>query len=116
MKKASAIHLLLRRIARIARMERGTLCRMTGRIQYNHQTWQGGRNVSRYVSPEDAPALLKAIQGYRRFLQLTQQYADMIIERTRAEPSSSVISRKRSAPPAQRHAHKRPRRHPLKDV
>jgi len=88
-------------------MERGVLCRMAGRPHYNHQTWQNGRNVSRYVPRSEVRALQQAIDGYRRFLALTQQYADLIIHRTRAA---------RAVEP---HALKRPRttpRLPRKDV
>jgi len=106
MTKAGDIHPLLKRIAKIARMERGTLCRMAGRPHYNHQTWRDGRNVSRYVRPEEAAALLEAIEGYRRFLKLAHQYANVIIQRTRAERTQSAIARKRSTHPAQRRPHK----------
>jgi len=116
MKKASAFHPLLKRIAKIARMERGTLCRMAGRPHYNHQTWQDGRNVSRYVRPEEAAALQQAIEGYRRFRQLTQQYADLIIQRTRAQRALYTPAKKRSARLAKRRPHKRPREDPVKDV
>jgi hypothetical protein len=40
---------LLERMGRIQRMERGKVCRLVGRPHYNHQTWQEGRNVVRYV-------------------------------------------------------------------
>lgn len=107
MKKANDFHPLLKRIARIARMERGTLCRMAGRPHYNHQTWQDGRNVSRYVRPEDVAALQEAIEGYRRFRRLAEQYADAVIRRTRAERAQSAPATKRST---------RTRDHPAKDV
>lgn len=75
-------------------MERGTLCRMERGAAapfYNHQTWVKGRNVVRYVPREQVPALQEALAGYARFLQLTQAYADQIIERSRgnrkAQPS-----------------------------
>lgn len=107
MKKAKDRHPLLRRMAKISRMERGTLCRMAGRPHYNHQTWQGGRNVSRYVRPDDVAALLEAIEGYRIFLRLAEQHADLIIRRTRAERARSATAGKAST---------RPRKHAAKDV
>jgi hypothetical protein len=107
MKKANDFHPLLKRIARIARMERGTLCRMAGRPDWNHQTWRDGRNVSRYVRPEDVAALREAIEGYRRFRRLAEQYADVIIRRTRAARARSAPATKRST---------RTRDHPAKDV
>lgn len=107
MKKANHFHPLLKRIARIGRMERGTLCRMAGRPHYNHQTWQDGRNVSRYVRSEDVAALQEAIEGYRQFRRLAEQYADAIIRRTRAERAKSDPAKKRST---------RPRECPHRDV
>lgn len=69
-------------------MERGTLCRMGTGPYFNHQTWREGRNCVRYVPAAEQVALRKAIAGYRRFLALTQQYADLIVQRTRAERSA----------------------------
>lgn len=76
---------LLKEIAAIRTMERGTLCRMGAGPYFNHQTWQKGRNCVRYVPATERAALRKAIAGYRRFLTLTQKYADLIVQRTRAE-------------------------------
>ena len=96
---------LLERMARIERMERGTLCRMKGRAQYNHQTWQGGRNVVRYVPADRVASLQEAIDGYALFRKVAEEYADEVIERTRAErgPSAPRRSRRRT-PPAPREA------------
>lgn len=74
---------LLKKIAGIQRMERGKLCPMRQGAFYNHQTWEKGRNVVRYVPRERVPDLQKAIQGYQLFLGLTQAYADQIIQLTR---------------------------------
>lgn len=79
------IHPLLERMSRIERMERGKLCRMSGRPHYNHQTWQNGRNVVRYVPAARAAGLQEAIDGYRLYMTLAQQYAEEIIQRTRRE-------------------------------
>ena len=87
-KQTKKIHPLLERMGRIERMERGKICRMTGRPHYNHQTWQDGRNVVRYVPVDDVASLQDAIDGYRLFMELAQEYADEIIERTRREPSA----------------------------
>jgi hypothetical protein len=101
------IHPLLERMGRIQRMERGKLCRMSGRPHYNHQTWQEGRNVVRYVPTEQVTALQAAIEGYRLFMQLAQQYAEAIIQRTRREcpqnnPRQKTSTRRKQPPP--RHA------------
>lgn len=79
------IHPLLERMSRLERMERGTLCRMNGRPHYNHQTWQNGRNVVRYVPAHQVARLQEAIDGYRLYMALAQQYAEKIIQRTRRE-------------------------------
>jgi len=84
---------LLERMAGIERMERGTICRMTGRAQYNHQTWRDGRNVVRYVRVERVASLQEAIEGYRFFVKLAEEYADEIIRRTRAGSAAAAKSR-----------------------
>jgi len=79
---------LLREIADISRMERGALCRMrTGPRgpYFNHQTWEKGRNVVRYVPKDRVADLRAAIASYRRFQRLTQAYVDLIVRRTRAQ-------------------------------
>ena len=79
---------LLKEIAAIGPMERGTLSRMKRGAAapfYNHQTWVNGRNVVRYVPRDQVPVLQKALAGYARFVQLTQAYADQIIERSRQD-------------------------------
>ena len=65
-------------MAQIKRMERGKICPMPGRPHYNH--------------------------GYRLFLQLAQDYADIIIAQTRndlakAFPRPTTHKSSRSNPP-----------------
>ena len=77
---------ILKQIARIQDMERGKLCRMgasSAGAYYNHQTWEKGRNVVRYVARERVANLQKAIAGYQQYLKLTKAYADGVILRTR---------------------------------
>lgn len=78
--------MILQEMAAIRQMERGTLCRMrkapVGHY-YNHQTWEKGRNVVRYVPRHQVQNLRNAIAGYQRFLKLSQAYANEIIQRTR---------------------------------
>lgn len=98
----------LKEIAQIQTMERGKLCQIrTGPKgpYYNHQTWEKGRNVVRYVARERVSDLQAAIAGYQHYLQLTQKYADLIIARTRreqlaAKTSPSTQRRKPSRGPA----------------
>jgi len=76
---------LLERMAKIECMERGTLCRMTGRSHYNHQTWRNGRNEVRYVPEDEVNALQHAIKGYQLFMKLAEQYIDEVIRLTRQQ-------------------------------
>jgi len=89
---------LLQRMSRIERMERGKICRLSGRPHYNHQTWHEGRNVVRYVPAEQVPSLQEAIEGYRLYMALAHQYADQVIKRTRRQISLSAPTAKRRRP------------------
>ena len=68
-------------------MERGKLSVMretsTG-TAYKLQAWEDGKNLSRYVPPEQATAVQEAIDGYQRYQTLTEQYAQLKVEETRA--------------------------------
>jgi len=88
MKPTKKMQRVLERMAKIERMERGTVCRMGGRPHYNHQTWQDGRNVVRYVPAREVDFLQEAIDGYQEFMRLAQQYADAVIAHTRRERKS----------------------------
>jgi hypothetical protein len=79
---------LLQQLAQIQHMERGKLCILRHGPDgpyYNHQFWENGKNVSRYVPRDQLPALQEAIAGYEQFRQLTEQYAQALIQKTRAE-------------------------------
>lgn len=69
-------------------MERGKICKMKGRPHYNHQTWQDGKNVVRYVPTEHLDELQEAIDGYRLFMELAEEYAQKVILQTREEADS----------------------------
>ena len=100
MKHTRKMKSLLDRIATIERMERGKLCQMGERPHYNHQTWQEGRNVVRYVPANEMKSLQEAISGYNQFLKLVEQYADEVIRQTRRErkkASSKSSNRKKEA-------------------
>ena len=73
-------------------MERGKLSLMretSSGAAYKLQAWEKGKNLSRYVPPEQAPAVQEAIDGYARFQALIGQYVDQVIQRTRAEIASA---------------------------
>lgn len=93
MNSSSSPRELLKQIAQIQQMERGKLCLLregpTGPY-YKHQTWQDGKNVCRYVPRDQVPALQEAIAGFEKFQQLTEQYAELVIQKTRAERASGL--------------------------
>ncbi len=90
MSAPSQARAVLRQIAAIKVMEPGKLCLLrrgpTGPY-YNHQTWEKGRNVCRYVPREQAAALRQAIAGYRRFQKLMAQYVELMAKQSRAKRS-----------------------------
>ena len=83
MKQTKKMKQLLDAMAQIARMERGKVCRMGERPHYNHQTWQDGHNIVRYVPAKELGFLTEAIKGYQRFTELAEQYAEEVIKQTR---------------------------------
>ena len=90
---------ILQEIARIERMDRGTISIMRQGPQgpyYNHQCYEGGKNVSRYLPSDQVADLQEAIDGYRRCQQLMEQYIQLMVEKTRAERQSG--SKKKHPP------------------
>ena len=77
-------------------MERGKLCQMGNRPHYNHQTWQDGRNVVRYVAREQASFVQEAIDGYAMFTALAEKYVDEVIRQTRQEQEKLFKKEKKS--------------------
>ena len=91
---------MLQQIAQIHHMDRGSVSIIRQGPQgpyHNHQCYEDGRNVSRYVPAEQIPELKEAIQGYRRFQDLVEQYVQLVVERTRAERRAGV--KKKTPPP-----------------
>lgn len=99
---------LLQQIAQIAHMERGKLCVMRqgpAGPYYHLQSWEKGKNLNRYIPRDQLPAVRQALDGYQRFQQLTEQYAQQVIEKTRAELAASKkkkLSRPNSSLPKTR--------------
>jgi hypothetical protein len=92
---------VLHDIAQIQRMERGTLnvIRQGPRgPYYNHQAYEAGRNVSRYVPPGEVGEIKEAIEGYHRFQELAQQYAQLVVAKTRAEREAGSKKTRTAAP------------------
>ena len=98
---------ILAEIAKIQSMEFGKLS------EYQHATrskdstsyfrlqyWKDGKNHSRHVRPEELPALRAALDGYARFIQLTELYAQRIVELTRQQLEEGVKKKIHSRPTA----------------
>ena len=105
---------LLERMAAIPAMERGKLSPYTFKERSNAsgphhklQRWQDGKNHTRHVSADELPAVQSALAGYAQFRQLTEQYADLVIQETRqniarskknqSRPKSSSRRKKKSS-------------------
>ena len=79
---------LLHQIAEIQRMEPGKLC-VIGQGKsgpyYNLQCRENGKPVSRYVPQEQVAVVAENTENYRTFQALVDQYAQVVIARTREE-------------------------------
>ena len=89
---------ILQALAQIQRLERGTLS-VIGQgpngPYYNHQCYEDGRNVSRYVPADQVADLQAALEGYRQFQELMSQYVQAVVERTRAERAAGAKKKSR---------------------
>jgi hypothetical protein len=74
---------LLEQIAAIPAMERGKLSPHSSGRHHKLQSWQAGENHTRHVPADELPALQSALAGYAQYRQLTEQYADLVIQETR---------------------------------
>jgi len=91
---------LLQQMAQIQQMERGKLCLLRhgpNGPYYNHQTWENGRNVSRYVPPDQLEAMQQAIAGYGQFQALVKQHVERVVQNTRAQREAG--SKKKTVAP-----------------
>ena len=79
---------LIEQILQIQRMEHGSLSIMRqgpNGPYYNLNSWENGKNCCRYLPQDKVREVQQAIAGYHQYQQLTQQYAQQIIEQTRAQ-------------------------------
>ena len=95
MKPSKKANALLARMGAIERMERGKLCRLGGKDHYNLQAWRNGCNEVRYVRHEEREPVQEALDGYRLFKKLAEQYADEIIKQTRREHEKTFPKKKK---------------------
>jgi hypothetical protein len=105
---------LLEQILQIRRMEHGSLSVIRqgpNGPYYNLNSWENGTNQCRYIPQDKVPAVQQAIEDYQRFQQLTEQYAQGVVEQTRAQlgigvkkkpPRSNRTNRPESSSPKTR--------------
>lgn len=79
---------VLQQIAQIQHMEPGKLC-VIGQgpngPYYNLQCREKGKTLTRYVPADQVPVVTEHTANYRQFQGLVAQYAQLIVDRTRAE-------------------------------
>jgi len=91
---------ILKQMDSIQTMERGKLCEQhverggvgSGRRKgpyYKQQTWEKGKNATRYIKAEEVPALKQAMAGYAQFQRLAEDYVDVTVEMTRQKGVAS---------------------------
>jgi hypothetical protein len=80
---------LLEQIAAIPAMERGKLSPHSSGRHLKLQCWQDGKNHTRHVSADELSAVQSALAGYAQYRQLTEQYAELVIQETRQNIASA---------------------------
>ncbi len=91
---------ILHDIAQIQQLERGTVSIIRQGPQgpyHNHQCYEHGRNVSRYVPPEQVAEVKAAIDGYHQVQEMMAQYVQLMVDKTRAERAAAI--KKKPLPP-----------------
>lgn len=93
---------LLQQLAAIPTMERGKLSAYSFKDRpgasgpyHKLQHWENGTNKTRYIPAEQVPAVQAALEGYERYQQLTEQYAQLVITETR----QNITGSKKKKPP-----------------
>ena len=84
---------LIEQILPIQHMEHGSLSIIRqgpSGPYYSLNSWEKGKNRCRYLPQDKVPEVQQAIEGYRKYQQLTEQYAQQIIEQTRAQLNIGV--------------------------
>ncbi len=99
MKEPQTAH-ILQQISQIQHMEPGKLCVMRqgpNGPYYNLQWREQGKAISRYVPSEQIDLVAEHTANYQTFQGLVSQYAQLIVERTRAERAAGF--KKKTSPP-----------------
>jgi hypothetical protein len=87
---------ILQQMEQIQRMERGSLQAETRPSRrhphqdrgpyFKHQVWENGQNLTRRIPADKAGALAQAIEGRKEFESLAEQFIDVTVTLTRADP------------------------------
>lgn len=104
---------LIEQILQIQRMEHGSICAAgqgPNGPYFNLNSWEHGRNCCRYLPADKVPAVQQAIEGYHTYQQLTQQYAQQLVEKTRAELAIGVKKKPPRKPQPYRRKSSRPKK------
>jgi hypothetical protein len=84
---------LFKQIAGIQHLEKGKLCVLRqgpSGPYYNLQRWENGRNVCQYVPADQVAAVRENLEAHARFEALTEQYVQILSERTRTQRLAGV--------------------------
>jgi len=96
---------LIEQILQIQRMEHGSLSIIRqgpNGPYYNLNSWENGKNCCRYLPQDRVPEVQLAIEGYEKYQHLTGQYAQQIIEQTRAELNIGIKKKLQTNPQSSR--------------
>jgi hypothetical protein len=76
---------------------------------YSLNSWEDGKNRCRYLPQDKVTEVQQAIEGYHKYQQLTEKYAQQIIEQTRAELKIGVKKKPQPEPRSARRKSTSPR-------
>lgn len=96
---------LIEQILQIQRMEHGSLSVIRqgpNGPYYSLNSWEHGKNRCRYLSQDKVPEVKQAIEGYHKYQQLTEQYAQQIVEQTRVRLNIGVKKKPQPTPESSR--------------
>jgi hypothetical protein len=92
---------LIEQILQIQHMEHGSLSIIRqgpNGPYYSLNSWEDGKNRCRYLPQDKVPEVQQAIEGYHKYQQLTEQYAQQMVEQTRAQLNIGVKKKPRPHP------------------
>lgn len=84
---------ILQQIAHIQHMEPGKLCVIghgPSGPYHNLQCREKGKTLTLYVPADQVPSVAEHTANYRHFQALMEQYAQLIVDRTRAERAAGA--------------------------